>query len=119
MTMTTTADTPLQRAAKVIKDADKLWLASDSTTPEHYDEFVACAALIAALQVKWEPELGCDGSEGARAFLGSLEMAVVYPHSGKFLVSRSPFDFDPADTLADAKSAVQRAVIEAILGVSL
>lgn len=52
--MTTTADTPLQRAAKVIKDADKLWLASDPTTPEHYDEFVARAALAAALQVRWE-----------------------------------------------------------------
>lgn len=104
--MTDIADTPLARAAKIIRDGRYRYIDADS---------LARAVLTAALKVRWEPCEGADGSVGAYAWLGPFYMAEVYPCRGKYYTS-AKWQSDPVDTLADAKSAVERAVLEAILG---
>lgn len=87
----------------------------------------ARAALVAALQVRWGRRVadydGCDDG-----YIGSVQIGTVYrsdendTSSWWITIVERPFRSPPFarhKTSADAKSAVQRAVIEAILGVSL
>lgn len=137
--MTTTADTPLQRAAKAIKLAfqfkqfgRQLPNGDWATTRKDIEEFEATAetatraALVAALQVRWEEGNSAWGIKQETAFLGPIRVAVVYLSNfdGLWVEALEPFLLKPGNVgthpnADDAKSAVERAVIEAILGVSI
>lgn len=125
-----TADTPLQRAARQIKLAFQFkqfgqrlygdWL----TTGAEINEFeatantAACAVLTAALKVRWE-EVAPD-SDNFAGYLGSVRVGLVYRAHGNtwVAVTERPFKHVPDCLLpfAEAKAAIERVVLEAILG---
>lgn len=119
----TDTDNPVNRAAKAVGECD---LENDSL------EFIARAALVAALKVRWAPSRDCfskniDRSEDAVIGINLCAGTVArWLHPG---VGDRPYrawvitaDSDDGQelgwfrTLAEAQSAVERAVVNAILG---
>ena len=141
--MTDTTDTPLKRAAKAIyaelpngaevtvrttaidQDGSARWgkrFVPDpwEQAPDRHEDCLrqARAALTAALKVRWN-EAGDDAYLGTICVGYLLNIGVSPARKFNWVVSGEPEISGIAETLFGAQSAVQRAVIEAILGESL